>query len=90
MSIDTEVLDPEIALAIENWVEALMKERQGQGRDTPLVIKSGTVARVVRERSWQMREVWVEIYRVAPDAIARMLQAGAANYIGGKDPLDLQ
>ena len=69
---------------MEDWVVTMMKERQGKGREVMVLNKDGRVL----DRSWQIADVFVEINEVAPDAIARCLQAGATNYIRGTATVD--
>ena len=73
-------LEPEIADALEEWVEVLMKEASGPGSEGVFVHKDG---RRVSDVSFNIADVFSAIYRVTPEAVARMLQAGAAQYIRG-------
>lgn len=64
------MIDPEIAGAIQNWIGAQMHERRGPGKDRPGGYEGYSFA--------DMLDVLDD---VCPDAIARMLQAGASAYL---------
>lgn len=70
-------LEPEIAQALEEWVIALMSEREGPGVTVEVVTANGTII----DNSWAIRDCFAAIYTVDPDIIARCLQAGGAAYI---------
>jgi len=70
-------LEPEIAQALEEWVIALMGEREGPGITVEVVTADGTII----DNSWAISDCFTAIYTAAPDVIARCLQAGAAAYI---------
>ena len=76
-------LEPEIAQALEEWVIALMGEREGPGITVEVVTAEGKVI----DNSWAISDCFAVIYTVAPDVIARCLQAGAAAYIREEDHL---
>ena len=68
-------LDPEIARAIEEWVAVAVHERQGPGE-----------TREGDDREGYDFGAFLELINdLAPDAIARMLQAGAASYLRSPD-----
>ena len=64
------MIDSEIAAAIQNWIGAQMHERRGPGKDRPGGYEGYSFA--------DMLDV---LDTVCPDAIARMLQAGASSYL---------
>lgn len=78
-------LEPDIAEALENWVITMMKERTGPGMDGQFVTKNGLR---VYDVSFKISDVFTAINDAAPDAIARMLQAGAAKFIRTDTPLE--
>jgi hypothetical protein len=71
-------LGTEITNALLAWVNMLMKENTGPGVD--VVVMSNNV-RWKLDVSYDMTDFFEAINRAAPDAIARMLQAGAAAFI---------
>ena len=64
------MIDPEVAAAIQNWIGVQMHERRGPGKDRPGGYEGYSFA--------DMLDV---LDAVCPDAIARMLQAGASAYL---------
>ena len=70
-------LEPEIAEALEKWLLVMMREQRGSGHE--LVVYKGTERKI--DNSYTMTDVFTAINEVCPDAIARLLQAGAAAYI---------
>ena len=64
------MIDPEIASAIQNWIGAQMHERRGPGKDRPGGYEG-----------YSFGDMLDVLDAVCPDAIARMLQAGASSYL---------
>ena len=65
-------LDPEIVEAIEAWVFVLLRERRGRGTGAqPEGFEDG----------YALEDFLNVINDAAPDAIARMLQAGASKFL---------
>lgn len=69
-------LSPEEMSALMNWIGTIMSEREGQGKIQVNVKGEKEI------ESWDVAALFQEINRQAPDAIARMFQAGAGNYFG--------
>ena len=64
------MIDSDVAAAIQNWIGVQMHERRGPGKDRPGGYEGYSFA--------DMLDV---LDAVCPDAIARMLQAGASAYL---------
>ena len=64
------MIDTDIARAIQDWIAVQMHERRGPGKDRPDGYEAYSFA--------DMLDV---LDAVCPDAIARMLQAGASAYL---------
>lgn len=77
-----EPLGPQVIFALQEWVTLEMKEGTGPGIEGVFVSKTGEKI----ETSYDLGDFFEAINRGAPDAIARMLQAGAAAFI--KDTAD--
>lgn len=77
----TVALEQEIADALEAWVITIMSEGRGPGLQVEIVTHQGKT----QDNSWGISDVFKEIYRLCPDAISRMLQAGAAAYIKSEE-----
>ena len=73
------ILEPEIAAALEAWAIVFMSERVGKGTEVTVTASNGRVV----DNSWDFQEFFTELYLLCPDAVARMLQAGAAGFIRG-------
>jgi len=75
-------LEPEVADALEAWLTALLKERSGRGVEGVFISNTGRKI----DTTYDMVAMFEAVYEVAPDAIARMLQAGAAGFIREHTP----
>lgn len=73
---EPEPLDPTIAAAIEAWMARYIHESHGPGQRL-----NGQ-----GEEIYTFQDFLVVIARHAPDAIARILQAGAAEFIRADSP----
>ena len=72
------MIDTDIARAIQDWIAVQMHERRGPGKDRPDGYEGYSFA--------DMLDV---LDAVCPDAIARMLQAGASAYIAAPAGTDI-
>ena len=73
-----ESLEPEIIAAIDQWMISAIHERRGPGKP-----RDGGA------ESYSFQEMLAVLNELCPDVVARMLQAGAANYIQGRmSPVD--
>ncbi len=64
-------LEPEIARAVETFLHVAMRERRGPGAEN----------HGPGEYSYTMHDILVVLHDICPDAIARLLQAGADKYL---------
>ncbi len=72
------MIDADVAAAIQNWIGVQMHERRGPGKDRPGGYEGYSFA--------DMLDV---LDAVCPDAIARMLQAGASAYLSSPVETDI-
>ena len=72
------MIDSDVAAAIQNWIGVQMHERRGPGKDRPGGYEGYSFA--------DMLDV---LDAVCPDAIARMLQAGASAYLSSPVETDI-
>ena len=72
------MIDSDVAAAIQNWIGVQMLERRGPGKDRPGGYEGYSFA--------DMLDV---LDAVCPDAIARMLQAGASAYLSSPVETDI-
>ncbi len=72
------MIDPDVAAAIQNWIGVQMHERRGPGKDRPGGYEGYSFA--------DMLDV---LDAVCPDAIARMLLAGASAYLSSPVETDI-
>ena len=72
------MIDADVAAAIQNWIGVQMHERRGPGKDRPGGYEGYSFA--------DMLDV---LDAVCPDAIARMLQAGASAYLSAPAETDI-
>ena len=63
-------LEPDIIRAIEYWMHVAMREKAGHG-----------IERMPNQYSYTFEDWLRVLYDLCPDAIARMLQAGADKYL---------
>ena len=64
------MIDADVASAIQNWIGVQMHERRGPGKDRPGGYEG-----------YSFSDMLDVLDAVCPDAIARMLQAGASAYL---------
>ena len=66
-----------IAQALEAWALAQMHERAELGIEGVFVTGTGETL----DATYAMEDFFLMLYEVAPEAITRMLKAGAARYL---------
>ena len=72
------MIDADVAAAIQNWIGVQMHERRGPGKERPGGYEGYSFA--------DMLDV---LDAVCPDAIVRMLQAGASAYLSTPADTDI-
>ena len=72
------MIDADVATAIQNWIGVQMHERRGPGKDRPGGYEG-----------YSFGDMLDVLDAVCPDAIARMLQAGASAYLASPADTDI-
>lgn len=73
-----EPLPKELADGLENWILPKVKEAYGKG--TELLVDPKTGASYT-DHSFEIADFFKAIHQECPEAITRMLEAGAAAYV---------